>query len=330
MRLLVIVTVLALFFPVPICSLAQPADPTPQQIYERLAPTVVFVAATPDHGTGMGGTGSVIRPDGLILTNAHVVVDPTHHRPFPQISIFLKPERVTGNPKTDLSRRFAARVLVASESLDLALLQVEQAPTLPAIAFGDPATVRIGDRVLAIGHPEQGGMWTLTAGLISAEFEDFNGTTGKHVFQTDTGLNRGNSGGPLLDTHGRMIGINTAMARAAKDGTPIMSINFAVESNVAQQWLKLHGVNIAYANPSFTPRPAERQAPVPNSSQSSAATPTPPMKPAIATAPQITPQIKTDPHPYDMDQVLQNTRQKQMKQMEDILSESREKMKSYR
>jgi serine protease Do len=69
-------------------------------------------------------------------------------------------------------------------------LQTEQAPTLPAITFGDPATVRIGDRVLAIGHPEQGGMWTLTSGLISAEF---NGTVGKHVFQTDTGLNRGNS-----------------------------------------------------------------------------------------------------------------------------------------
>ncbi|MBA2252743.1 MAG: trypsin-like peptidase domain-containing protein [Nitrospirales bacterium] len=326
MRLLVIVTVLALFFPVPICSLAQPADPTPQQIYERLAPTVVFVVATPDHGTGMGGTGSIIRPDGLILTNAHVVVDPTDHRPYSQISIFLKPERVTGNPKTDLARRFTARVLVASESLDLALLQVEQAPTLPTITFGDPATVRIGDRVLAIGHPEQGGMWTLTSGLISAQFEDFNDTTGKHVFQTDTGLNRGNSGGPLLDRQGQMIGINTAMARVAKDGTPIMSINFAVESNVAQQWLKQHGVNIAYAHESPISIPAERQSPMASSPQAPAVTPTPAVTPAVAPAPQI----KTDPHPYDMDQVLQNTRQKQMKEMEDLLSEGREKMKRYR
>ena len=326
MRLLVIATVLGLFFPVPISSLAQPADPTPQQIYERLAPTVVFVVATPDHGTGMGGTGSIIRPDGLILTNAHVVVDPTTHRPYSQISIFLKPERVTGNPKTDLARRFAARVLVSNESLDLALLQVEQAPTLPAITFGDPATVRIGDRVLAIGHPEQGGMWTLTAGLISAQFEDFNGTTGKHVFQTDTGLNRGNSGGPLLDREGRMIGINTSMARVAKDGTPIMSINFALESDVAQQWLTQQGVSIAYANASPAPRPAERQAPAISSPQTPAATPTPANKPAVATAPQI----KTDPHPYDMDQVLQNTRQKQMREMEDLLSEGREKMKGYR
>jgi serine protease Do len=262
----------------------------------------------------------------LILTNAHVVIDPTDYRPYSQISIFLKPERVTGNPKTDLARRFAARVLVSNESLDLALLQVEQAPTLPAITFGDPGTVRIGDRVLAIGHPEQGGMWTLTAGLISAQFEDFNGTTGKHVFQTDTGLNRGNSGGPLLDRQGQMIGINTAMARVAQDGTPIMSINFAVESNVAQQWLKQHGVDITYANASPSPRPAERQAPVTAAPQTPAAMPTPAIKPAIATAPQI----KTDPHPYDMDQVLQNTRQKQMKEMEDLLSEGREKMKGYR
>jgi serine protease Do len=326
MRLLVIVTVLALFIPVPIYSLAQQADPTPQQIYERLAPTVVFVAGTPDHGAGMGGTGSIIRPDGLILTNAHVVVDPTNHRPYSHVSIFLKPERVTGNPRTDLARRFAARVLVTNESLDLALLQVEHAPALPTITFGDPAVVRIGDRVLAIGHPEQGGMWTLTAGLISAQFEDFNGTSGKHVFQTDTGLNRGNSGGPLLDRQGQMIGINTAMARVAQDGTPIMSINFAVESNVARQWLTQHGVTIAYANAPPAMIPTERQAPVITSPQAPAITPTPATKPAVATASQI----KTAPHPYDMDQVLQDTRQKQMKQMEDLLSEGREKMKAYR
>jgi serine protease Do len=323
---LVILTVLTIFSSSPRTGHAQLVDPTPQQLYERLAPTVVFVVATPDHGTGVGGTGSIIRADGLILTNAHMVVDPTDHRPYSQISIFLKPERVTGNAKTDLARRFAARVLVSNESLDLALLQIEHAPVLPTITFGDPAAVRIGDRVLAIGHPEQGGMWTLTAGLISAQFEDFNGTTGKHVFQTDTGLNRGNSGGPLLDRHGQMIGINTAMARVAKDGTPIMSVNFAVESNVARQWLKQHGVDIAYADASPTPRSAERQAAVTAPPQTPTATPTPAMQPPVATAPQI----KTELHPYDMDQVLQDTRQKQMKEMEDLLSEGREKMKGYR
>jgi serine protease Do len=125
-----------------------------------------------------------------------------------------------------------------------------------------------------------------------------------------------------------MIGINTAMVRVAKDGTPIMSINFAVESNVAQQWLKQHGVIIAYANSSPEPTPTEPQAPMTSSSQPQpvSATPTPAVKPAIAAAPQI----KTETHPYDMDQVLLNTRQKQMKEMEDLLSEGREKMKRYR
>jgi serine protease Do len=123
-----------------------------------------------------------------------------------------------------------------------------------------------------------------------------------------------------------MIGINTAMARVAKDGTPIMSINFAVESDVARQWLTQHGVSIVHAHASAAPRPAERQAPVVSSSQAPASSPTPAIKPAAATAPQI----KTDPHPYDMDQVLQNTRHKRMREMEALLSEGREKMKGYR
>ena len=327
MPVLIMRAVVVLVFFVPHLAFAQSDDPTPQQIYERLAPTVVFVAATPDHGTGMGGTGSIIRSDGLVLTNAHVVLDATN-RPYSQIFIFLKPDRVTGNPKTDLSRRFSARVLAVSEPLDLALLQVQQAPSLPTIAFGDPEAVHIGDHVLAIGHPEQGGMWTLTAGLISAEFENFNGTPGKHVFQTDTGLNRGNSGGPLLDSRGQMIGINTAMARVAKDGTPIMSINFAVESNVAQQWLQAQGVNLATAaRATLDTKPSSTHTPLSQPAPNQAAAPAPtPVKPAVVT----TPQIKTDPHPYDMDQVVQSLRQKQMKEMEDIISENREKMKTYR
>lgn len=305
-------------------AVAQPPDSNPQQIYERLSPTVVFVAATPDHGTGMGGTGTIIRSDGLILTNAHVVLD-SANKPYSQISVFLKPDRVTGNPKTDLSRRFAARVVSINEPLDLALLQAQQTPPLPAISFGDPTAVHIGDRVLAIGHPEQGGMWTLTAGLISAEFDNFNGTPGKHVFQTDTGLNRGNSGGPLLDGHGRMIGINTAMARMAKDGTPIMSINFAVESSVALKWLRTQGVTIGA--PDLPRDPKLSGAPTPLSQSTNQVVP-----PVAAPAKPVpsSPQIKTDPHPFNMDQVLESTRNKQLKEMEDIISESREKMKTYR
>ena len=105
-----------------------------------------------------------------------------------------------------------------------------------------------------------------------------------------------------------------------------MSVNFAVESNVAREWLKQHGVDIAYADAAPTPSSEERQAAVTAPPQTPAATPTPAMTPPVTTAPHI----KTEPHPYDMDQVLQNTRQKQMKEMEDLLSEGRQKMKGYR
>ena len=76
---------------------------------------------------------------------------------------------------------------------------------------------------------------------ISAEVDNFNGVKGKHVFQTETGLNRGNSGGPLVDSEGRMIGVNTAIARVAPDGMPITSISFSLKSSVAKQWLREQG-----------------------------------------------------------------------------------------
>jgi serine protease Do len=98
--------------------------------------------------------------------------------------------------------------------------------------------------VVAIGHPEQGGLWTLTTGVISAEVDNFNGVKGKQVFQTETGSNRGNSGGPLLDGEGWMIGVNTAIARMASEGLQITSISFALKSSVATQWLREQGVRV--------------------------------------------------------------------------------------
>ena len=116
--------------------------------------------------------------------------------------------------------------------------------------MGDPEVITIGSRVLAIGHPEQGGLWSLTTGVISAEWENFTNVPGKHVFQTETGLNRGNSGGPLIDENGQQIGVNTSMARKAKDGLAITSISFAVKSSVAKDWLAKQGVQVAYAKSS--------------------------------------------------------------------------------
>lgn len=213
---------------------------SPREIYEQASPAVVMVMGYADGGRkGSGGTGSIIQSDGLVLTNAHVVIEEQTGKPFPRLSVFLKPARVTGESTSDLSRMVRAKVVAYSQPLDLALLKLDgMTERLPVVEVSESGRARIGDRVVAIGHPEQGGLWTLTTGVISAEVDNFNGVKGKHVFQTETGLNRGNSGGPLLDGEGRMIGVNTAIARVASDGLPITSISFSLKSNVAAQWLR--------------------------------------------------------------------------------------------
>ncbi|NOT23123.1 MAG: trypsin-like peptidase domain-containing protein [Nitrospiraceae bacterium] len=217
---------------------------SPREIYEQASPAVVMVMGYADGGRkGSGGTGSVIQSDGLVLTNAHVVIEERTGKPFPRLSVFLKPARVTGESTSDLSRMVRAKVVAYSQPLDLALLKLEGLTgQLPVVEVSESGQARIGDRVVAIGHPEQGGLWTLTTGVVSAEVDNFNGVKGKHVFQTETGLNRGNSGGPLLDGEGQMIGVNTAIARVASDGLPITSISFSLKSNVAAQWLREQGV----------------------------------------------------------------------------------------
>lgn len=212
---------------------------TPREIYEQASPAVVMVMGHSDSGKGgSGGTGSIIHTDGAVLTNAHVVIDEKTGKPYPRLSVFLKPARVSGDTKTDLARMVRAKLVAYSSPLDLALLKLEGvAVPLPVIDLSDSDRTKIGDRVIAIGHPEQGGLWTLTTGVISAEVDNFNGVKGKHVFQTETSLNRGNSGGPLVDSEGHMIGVNTAIARVASDGMPITSISFSLKSSVARQWL---------------------------------------------------------------------------------------------
>ena len=106
---------------------------------------------------GSGGTGSIIQADGLVLTNAHVVIEERIGKPHPRLSVFLKPARVTGDLKVDRSRIDAHQVVAFSTPLDLALLKREGAPAaLPVVALSESSQEKIGDRVVAIGHPEQG------------------------------------------------------------------------------------------------------------------------------------------------------------------------------
>lgn len=303
------------------------AGPTLEEIYERASPAVVMVMGYSNSGAGgNGGTGSIIRQDGLVLTNAHVVVDQKTRKPYPNVYVYLKPDRVTGNPKIDLSRGRRATVLAYSKPLDLALLRLEDAPaSVPTVELGDSSLVRIGDRVAAIGHPEQGGLWTLTTGVISAEFENFGNVRGKHVFQTETGLNRGNSGGPLLNAQGYLIGVNTAIARLAPDGMPITSISFAVKSDVARDWLREQGVATKVA--AQPPSPVAGQQPVPPSPPRNPEGPGSPKASPPSPAKPQPPEVHTPVRPYNMDKLISERRQA-LAEMEELMQDMREGMRS--
>lgn len=316
------------------------ADLTPREIYEQTSPAVVMVMGHSDSGKGgSGGTGSIIQPDGVVLTNAHVVIEDKTGKPYPRLSVFLKPARVSGDTKTDLARMVRAKLVAYSAPLDLALLKLEGvfAP-LPVIDLGESDRTKIGDRVIAIGHPEQGGLWTLTTGVISAEVDNFNGVKGKHVFQTETSLNRGNSGGPLVDSEGHMIGVNTAIARLAPDGMPITSISFSLKSAVARQWLREQGAGVGQRSMLTTPAPTRAAAeslaspdqptqavpaprPVPN--QSLVPKPASPGKPAGPVQPLTAPPA---PRAYNLDELV-NDRSKAEADLDSMISEMRGRMK---
>jgi serine protease Do len=227
-----------------------------------------------------------------------------------------------------------AKVVAYSQPLDLALLKLEGiTEPLPVVDVSESGRARIGDRVVAIGHPEQGGLWTLTTGVISAEVDNFNGVKGKHVFQTETGLNRGNSGGPLLDGEGHMVGVNTAIARVAPDGLPITSISFSLKSSVATQWMREQGVGAGRQGggkevrgidgidrtglidplaPSVQPQAKPVQPPQPDSPVK------PTMKPEVVQPAPV--------RPYNLDQLISD-RAKAEADLDSMMSEMRGRMK---
>lgn len=261
---------------------------SPAKVYLEAAPAVVFIAAVGAESAGTG-TGSIVDPKGLILTNAHVILDKKTDAPASKIFVFLKPDRVSGddNNPANLTRRHVASVIAYHKALDLALLKINNPPVpLPVLPLADPVGTTIGSKVFAIGHPESGGLWTLTTGVISAEWHDFTDVPGKDIFQTETSLNRGNSGGPLIDPDGHQVGVNSMIARKSKDGLAITSINFAIKSNVAREWLTKQGVQLAYAA-STPPGREVRSGESPRSSD------VPPVANDGSTAP--VPQTKTQP-----------------------------------
>jgi Do/DeqQ family serine protease len=160
------------------------------------------------------GSGVIVSPDGYIITNNHVISGSD------KISITLNDNRV-----------YDARLIGTDEKTDIALLKIEAEDTLPAIAFGDSDTAKVGEWVLAVGNPFNLTS-TVTAGIISAKARDLSGRNSQSFIQTDAAVNPGNSGGALVNASGELIGINTAIS--SQTGSYI-GYSFAVPSNIAKK-----------------------------------------------------------------------------------------------
>lgn len=159
------------------------------------------------------GSGFVIDPSGLIVTNNHVIDGADEIYVNFNDDTKLKVEKIVG---TD-------------SKTDIALLQVKPDKPLNALKFGNSAKMRVGDWVMAIGNPfGLGG--TVTLGIISAKKRDINSGPYDEFIQTDAAINRGNSGGPLFDMEGNVIGVNTAIISPSGGS---IGIGFAVPSNTA-------------------------------------------------------------------------------------------------
>ena len=242
-------------------SLAQ-AFPAVQVFKQTSDSVVLIVASTGGGGGSMLGTGSIITKSGIVVTNSHVVVDSATGRPYPSIRVYTKPDEITGSLSRDLVNPHEAKVAAYDKDLDLAVLKVKGLSSgQDIITLANDKEIMVGEEVVAIGHPEQGGLWTLTYGRISSQILNQSKVKGKNVFQTDTSLNRGNSGGPLLDRRGYMVGVNTNIARRGSGDLAITGVNFALKSSVVNNWLGQQGVRLAYGTKPLYPDSEAAQSP---------------------------------------------------------------------
>src|ERR1700723_3317731 len=191
-------------------------------VVDRVGPAVVglTIHAGEANGRPRGGTGSgvVVAPDGLILTNSHVAGAGSTASSSARIEV-----------TTPEGQHLTARLVGDDPDTDLALIRIVEPVTLPAAPLGDSKRLRRGQLVIAIGNP-LGFESTVTTGVVSALGRSLRARTGRlidDVIQTDAALNPGNSGGPLVSSGGEIVGVNTAVIMGAQ------GICFAVAANTA-------------------------------------------------------------------------------------------------
>jgi len=208
-------------------------------VYRNTSSSVVLIFGFSDSGAGSSGTGSIVTPDGLVLTNSHVITNPDTGRRYSSLVVYFKPNPISGDNRKDLTTPFLVDVIARDPDLDLALLRVKDAPAgLRPLEIADSEEVEIGESVAAIGHPGGGGLWTLTTGTVSSKRRD----SARDVFQTDAAINPGNSGGPLLDEYSRLVGVNTFVRRVNDQGLPLEGLNYSLRSSLALAWINQQGV----------------------------------------------------------------------------------------
>jgi serine protease Do len=187
------------------------------------------------------GSGFLIDAEGHIVTNEHVISQAD------EINITIG---------TEENKVYKAKVVGKDKRTDLALLKIDISEKLPFITFGDSDSIRVGDDVIAIGNAFGFG-GSVTKGIVSAKGRDLGGSFFEEFIQTDASINKGNSGGPMLNMHGEVVGVNTAIL--SPTGVNI-GIGFAIPSNTVKniiEQLKANGkVKRGWLGIKFQPVPA--------------------------------------------------------------------------